>query len=437
MKNALEGIKVLDVSQVIAAPTCARHLADFGADVIHVENAKSGDFWRNYLKDVGGTTAVPSEIDYNWEIFNRNKKGIALDLSQKDGQQILYKMVESADVFITNLRMFEREKFACSYKHLKAINPKIIYGSVTGFGSKGPEHDAPAFDQTAYWYRSGVTYVLLPPGVPNIGFRAGFGDTVAGLGLFGGVMTALFTREKLGVGQEVEISLLGTGMYQLSFDISGALATGKDFQDMYAEKWDPNDPIMAERSRLTSKVASAYDELWEHWKSNSPNPLAGAYLTKDKRIIFMNVLQPERYWTKVCRALNIEHVMTDDRFINHENRIANHKDLYLIVKEAFSKLNLEEMYPRLIDNGVPFAVQRKLSEVIQDPQARDNDYFIKFEHPEHGQIEILASPLKLSATPASYRLPAPQFSQHTEETLLGLGYSWEDIAKFKENRIIP
>ena len=132
-------------------------------------------------------------------------------------------MVEKADIFVTNLRIFERDKFTCSYTHLKAVNPKIIYGSITGFGSKGPENNSPAYDQTAHWYRSGVNYVLVPSGVPDIGFRSGFGDTVAGLGLYGGIMTALFNRERTGIGLEVEVSLLGSGLYQLSFDVAGTL----------------------------------------------------------------------------------------------------------------------------------------------------------------------------------------------------------------------
>jgi crotonobetainyl-CoA:carnitine CoA-transferase CaiB-like acyl-CoA transferase len=437
MKSPLEGLKVIDVSQVIAAPLCARHLADFGADVTHVENAKSGDFWRNFLKDVGGVSAVPSVIDYNWEIFNRNKKGIALDLSQKKGQEILHKMVETADIFVTNLRIYEREKFACDYSRLKGVNPKIIYGSITGFGSKGPERDAPAFDQTAHWYRSGVNYVLVPAGVPDIGFRAGFGDTVAAIGLFGGIMTALYNQERTGFGQEVEISLLGAGLYQLSFDVSGALVTGKDFKDMYAEQWNPEDPVMVEGAKLTAEATEATLKTWEYRKQNAPNPLAGGYVTKDNRLVHINILQPDRYWVKFCRAMDMDYVVNDPRFVSHEIRLANHKDLYFIVKEAFAKRELKDVYQRLMENGIPFAVQQKISEVIHDPQARENGYFVRYEHPEYGPIEILASPLKLSETPASYRLPAPQFSQHTEETLLELGYSWEDITKFKEEQIIP
>jgi crotonobetainyl-CoA:carnitine CoA-transferase CaiB-like acyl-CoA transferase len=436
MKNALEGIKVIDVSQVVAAPMCARHLADFGADVIHVENVMSGDFWRDYLTGVGAGSSVPSTVDYNWEVFNRNKKSVAINLKTGEGRRILHALVEKADIFITNLRLFERDKFACSYTHLQQVNPRIIYGSVTGFGSGGPERDAPAYDQTAHWYRSGVNYALVPGEAPDIGFRSGFGDTVAGLGLYGGIMTALFNRERTGKGQEVEVSLLETGLYQLSFDVAGALVAGKDFREMYAEQWNPEDPVHVEGLKLTTEAAMASKKVWEHWKQNAPNPLAGGYFTRDSRLIYMNILQPDRYWVNFCRAMSLGQLVKDPRFVNHEIRLENHKDLYFIIREAFATRDIKEVRQKLTENGIPFAVRQKISEVIHDPQARANNCFVKFDHPEHGPMEIPASPMTLSETPASYRLPAPRFGQHTEETLLALGYSREEIESFKEKKVI-
>jgi len=199
--RALEGIKVIDVSQVAAVPMCARHLADFGADVIHVENPNIGDSWRVFQAyQTEAMSAVPSAITYNWEVYNRNKRSITLNLAEKRGKEILYRLVETADVFLTNLRSFEMERFGVDYTRLTSVNPRIIYGSVSGFGKSGPEKDLAAYDTTAYWARSGIPYVFSVPGVPVLAYRPAFGDNVAAMVLAYGVMMALFVRERTGVG---------------------------------------------------------------------------------------------------------------------------------------------------------------------------------------------------------------------------------------------
>lgn len=436
MDAALEGIRVIDVSQVVAVPMGARHLGDFGADVIHIEHPQRGDFWRSHQAGHGGGNGVPSTVNYNWEVFNRNKKSVTLDLSKEGGREIIYKLVEKADVFVTNLRMFERERYALEYETLNRLNPRLIYGSITGLGKKGPERNSPTFDQTVHWFRSGVTHMLTPPGASAIGFRAGFGDTVAGLGLFAAVMTALYVREKTGAGQEVDLSLFHTGMYQLSFDIAGALITGQDMRDIAPGQLDEEDPRVKRYRELVAESEAVFNRLQDFMKENVPNPMSIAHTTGDKRIIHINVLQPDRYWAKVCRALGQPELEHDPRFENHEARLENHLALYTIIRDAFKSRPLEEWKLRLTEAGIPFGVQQKLSEVVNDPQGRANDCFVPFDHPTYGRIEVLDNPLNLSKTPSSVRLPAPEFSQHTEEVLLGLGYNWEEIAQFKEQQVI-
>lgn len=436
MELALDGIKVVDVSQVVAVPIGARHLADFGAEVIHIEHPQRGDFWRSHQAGQGGGNGVPSNVNYNWETFNRNKKSVALDLSTEHGREIMYKLVEQADVFVTNLRLFERDKFGLEYDTLSRLNPRLIYGSITGLGKKGPERNSPSFDQTVHWFRAGVTHMLTPPGASAIGFRAGFGDTVAGLGLFAAVMTALYVRERTGVGQEVELSLLHTGMYQLSFDISGALITGMDMRDVTPGQLDEEDPRVKRYRQLVADSQAAFNRLQDFMKESIPNPLVIAHTTRDDRIIHLNVLQPDRYWARMCQAIGRPDLEHDTRFENHEARLENHEALYAIIRDAFKSRPFEEWKSRLADAGIPFGAQQKLSEVVRDPQARANDYFVPFDHPTYGRIEVLANPLNLSKTPSSIRLPAPEFGQHTEEVLLGLGYTWEDIAGLKQQQVI-
>jgi len=434
--HALEGIKVIDISQVVAVPIGARHLGDFGADVIHVEHPQRGDFWRSHQAGQGGGNGVASEVNYNWESFNRNKRSLALDLSKERGKEVIYKLIEQADVLVTNLRMYEREKFGVEYETLKAINPRLIYGSITGLGKKGPERNLPTFDQTVHWFRSGVTHMLNPAGATAIGFRAGFGDTVAGLGLFAAVMTALYVRERTGIGQEVDLSLFHTGMYQLSFDIACTLITGHDMKDVPPGELDEDDPRVRRFRELSAESETAFNRLHEFMKENAPNPMSIEHVTSDNRIIRLNVLQPDRYWTKMCAAIDRPDLENDPRFSNHEVRLENHLDLYNILRDAFRSKPLDEWKVRLTDAGIPFGAQQKLSEVIKDPQARANNCFVPFEHPVYGPTEVLANPMNMSETPSSVRLPAPEFSQHTEEILSELGYSWEDIAELKQQQVI-
>jgi len=432
MSMALEGIKVVDVSQVAAAPMAARHLADFGADVVHIEHPQRGDSWRFYQAGQGfnpaghgaGGYGVASDINYNWENFNRNKRSMTLDLSQEGGRQVIYKLLEKADVFVSNLRPFELEEYKLEYDTLCRINSRLIYGSLTGYGRKGPDRNAPAYDITSLWVRSGIPHMLSLPGVPCSGFRAAFGDNVAALALAYGVMTALFVRERTGVGQEVDVALLHAGLYQLSFDIAGALVSGQDYLDWIEM---PPPELVAEAEAATRRIRDFY-------KRSAPNPLAMAYRTEDDRLILLMALQPDRYWSQLCRAIDREDLEHDPRFSSFEARAENRVSVYDILDEAFLGRTLEEWKARL--EGIPFGVYQNLVEAINDPQARANDFFAAYDHPEYGRIEAVANPVKLSETPATIRMPAPAFGQHTEEVLLEHGYTWEDIVHLKEQGII-
>lgn len=425
MAMALEGIKVIDVSQVAAVPMAARHLGDFGADVVHVENPATGDSWRYYQAGQGpGNNGVPSKINYNWENFNRNKRSMTLDLSKEGGQKVIHKMVTQADVFLTNLRPFERERFCVTYDTLKAINPRIIYASATGFGKKGPDANAPAYDVTAYWTRSGFSSMLTMPGLPGPTFRAAMGDNVAALALAYGVMMALYVREKTGMGQELDIALMHIGLYQISFDIAGALVTGLDHKD-----WRNEPP-----PEMVAKAQEANAPIMAFHRSQIMNPLASAYVTKDNMRILLMMLQPDRYWPRVCQAIGKPELADDPRFNTFDGRATNRELVSQILANAFVSKTLEEWKPILRD--IPYAPQRTIKEAINDPQSEANDFFVSYEHPAYGQIRMVANPVNMSATPSNVRLPAPEIGQHTEEVLLEYGYSWEDIASLKEKGVI-
>jgi len=430
----LEGIKVIEVAQVAAVPMCARHLADFGADVIHVEHPVRGDSWRSLQSGQGGNAGVPSDFNYNFEVFNRNKKSVAIDLVKPNGREIIYKLAENADVFVTNLRFWEREKFQMAYEHIKAINPKIIYGSVTGQGTKGADKDLPAYDTTIYWARGGLAHTLPLPGLQGLNQRPAFGDVVAGLALAYGIVMALYAREKIGIGQEVQTSLLETAIYQLTFDVAGALATKKDLNIYSLDNIDGTQEEQQERMRLLSDVQTALGKLFEFSGQRSPNPLANAYGTKDGKVLRFNCILADKYWPVFCSITDHPELLDDPRFNSMDARRENRKELYFILKKAFLEKTYREWLP-LITN-IPWAIAQNLVEVTNDPQARINDFFVPINHPVHGRIETLNNLVRLSDTPATIRALAPEFSQHTEEVLLETGYTWQDINKFKEQGVI-
>jgi len=425
MALALEGIKVIDVSQVAAVPMCARHLADFGADVLHVENPATGDSWRVFQEaQTAAMAAAPSPINYNWEAYNRNKRSITLDLAHEMGRQIIYRLVETADVFVTNLRDFEKARFGLDYATLSDINPRLVYGSVNGYGKAGPDRELPAYDTTAYWARSGIPFAFSAPGVPVMGYRPAFGDNVAALALAYGVMVALFVREKTGVGQEVDTSLLHTGLYQLTFDISGALATGMDFPD-----WRESPP-----AELVEQAQQASQQIGAFYASKARNPLSAAYYTKDLRGVMILSLQPDRYWKKFCLAIGREDLANDPRYQTADGRAQHNLALRQTIGETFATKTLAEWIPLL--EGIPYSPMQSVKEAANDPQARASGCIVAYDHPAYGRIEAVANPVKLSKTPAEVRLPAPEFGQHTEEVLIEAGYTWDDIIVFKEKGVI-
>ena len=409
MTLALDDIKVLEIAGAAAVPMAGRLLADWGADVIHIEHPVKGDALRDVqataglASTIGGgaTTIALSDIPYIMLNYNRGKRSLTLNLATKQGQEIVHRLLEQTDVFLSNIRPYEMKKWNLVYDTVSKINPMLIYASLNGYGQKGEEKDAPGYDVIAAWARTGA-----PTLVQSTGFRPAFMDNVAGMCMAYGIMTALYVREKTGLGQQVNTSLFQAGVFQASYDIAGALVTGKNF-----EEWG-----VTEREEL-------------------PNVLALYYKTKDGRTLRLSVLQPDLYWSRFCRAIEQEEMENDPRFKTFEARINNHRKLLRILDEVFLSKTLEEWKPRLNEAHIPWSPVQTLQEVVNDPQARANDFFIPFDHPLYGQIEVIDNPIKLSKISPSVKM-APEFGQHTEEILLEMGYSWDEISKLKDEKVI-
>jgi crotonobetainyl-CoA:carnitine CoA-transferase CaiB-like acyl-CoA transferase len=409
MASTLEDIKVIEIAGAAAVPMTGRLLADWGADVVRIEHPATGDAMRHVQASAalagtmggGATTIALSDIPYEALNYHRNKRSLTIDLSQERGQEIIHKLVEKADVLLSNMRPYEMEKWKLEYDTLSQLNPRLIYASMNGYGQKGADKNAPGYDIIAAWARAGMQDL-----VQATGFRPAFVDNVAGMSLAFGIMTALFIRERTGIGQEVSLSLFQTGVFQISYDVAGALVTGKN-----------------------------YDEWGITSREDFPNVLTIPYQTRDGRTLRLAILQPEIYWSRFCQGIGREDLEHDPRFASFATRIENHVALLRILDEVFLSKTLDEWKPRLNEAGVPWSPVQTLQELVNDPQARANDFFVPLDHPTYGHIEVVANPIKLSKTPTTVRM-APEFGQHTEEVLLENGYTWDDIEQFKQGKVI-
>ena len=409
MTSTLEGIKVVEIAGAAAVPMAGRLLADWGADVVRIEHPATGDAMRHVQASAalagtmggGAATIALSDIPYEALNYQRGKRSLTIDLSQERGQAIIHKLLEKSDVLLSNMRPYEMEKWHLEYETLSQLNPRLICASMNGYGQKGADRNAPGYDIIAAWARTGAQDLL-----QATGFRPAFIDNMGGMSLACGIMTALFIRERTGRGQEVSLSLFQTGVFQISYDVAGALVTGKNFDEWGA------------RSR---------EEL--------PNALALPYQTKDGRTLRLCLLQPDPYWSKFCRGIGREDLEHDPRFTSFAPRIENHVALLHILDKVFLSKTLDEWRPRLNEAGIPWSPVQTLQELINDPQARANDFFVPLDHPTYGHIEVVANPIKMSQTPVTVK-PAPEFGQHTEEVLLEHGYTWDDIEQFKQEKVI-
>ncbi|MFC1901092.1 CaiB/BaiF CoA transferase family protein [Chloroflexota bacterium] len=402
MSFSLEGVRIIQTAAMAAGPMGGRLLADWGADVICIEHiVRQGMVSRRHISQFPNRRVIASDINYNAQNTGRNKRSIALDLSKDDGRKIIYKLLENSDVLLTNFRMRELEKFKLEYETLSKLNPGIICAHLTGYGMKGPDKNTPGYGPMASDARSGLLHLLKAPGVEPVQFPLAYADYITGMSLALGIMTALYVREKTGEGQEVNTSLFNTGVWAVSSDLSATLVTGQD------------------RQALSRK--------------DTGSPLMNIYETKDERWLYLSV--GEGTWSNFCHALGQE-MERDPRFATPESRLENHFELYDVMREVFLSKTLDEWSPRLNEAMVTWAPLQNLPEVINDQQARANDFFIPLDHPTHGRIEVVANPVKLSKTKEEIRMPAPEPGQHTDEVLSEFGYTDKEIAQLREQEVI-
>jgi crotonobetainyl-CoA:carnitine CoA-transferase CaiB-like acyl-CoA transferase len=399
MSGILEGIKVVSMGQIVAIPAASSTLADWGADVIKLEPL-TGEMHRGLTRSQGIDTG-----DVNWvmEVLNRNKRALALDVSQEKGLEIVHKLIEDADVFMSNYKRNSIKKLGLDYDTLSRINPKLIYAFVSGYGAKGPDRDERGYDFTAGWARSGMMHLIGEPGTPPAPQRVGIIDSMTGAHIVSAICAALLQREKTGKGQEIEVSLYHTAVWSLAVDIQNALGG--------------NVPVKHDRTKAT-------------------NPVWNSYRTSDDRWFWLAMLQPDSAWPGFCRAIERPELEHDPRFETTDARKDNCEELIGIIEERLATQTMAEWEERFKANNCIYGRVQTPMEVISDPQALANDFFVEVEHPGAGPIRIITTPTQFSDNPATLRTSCPELGQHNEEIILELGYSWDDIASLKDQGVI-
>lgn len=404
MNGPLEGIKVVECGIWQMGPSAGAFLGDLGAEVIKIEERIQGDPGRGIKWIRGVPVELPQGRSWYFEYNNRNKRSLTLDLKKPKGREILLKLITETDVFIQNFRLGVARELEIDYSILSKHNPKLIYASATGFGSKGPDAKDPAFDYLGQ-ARSGLMTIAGEPDSPPVVYGAGIADQIGAIILTLGILAALINRERTGIGQEIEVSLLGSGIHLIGLDVFATVVSG-------------NAPPRVSRKK-------AYNPLWNIYKCS------------DGRWIALAMLQPDRYWSKFCQALNLDHLIEDPRFRNMEVRRKNCEELIAILDSVFLTKSSSEWLKIFKEMGeIICSPVNTLQDLLKDIQVLENDYLVDFDHPALGRIKVVGIPIKFYKTPARVRLPAPEFGQHTEEILLEKGYGWEEIIQLKDEGVI-
>jgi crotonobetainyl-CoA:carnitine CoA-transferase CaiB-like acyl-CoA transferase len=403
MAKALEGIRVLDLTQWLQGPVCSQYLADFGAEVIHIERPVTGDGARG----VRSIKALPvGDWNQYFLVINRNKKSVAIDLKKKEGQELLCEMVAKADVFLSNFPMNVLRALGLTYEKFKEINPRIIYATNTGYGH-AVEVNRPSYDINVQAL-TGIMTRQGEPGQPPIYLGMGSGDTYGGIMSALGIMMALYQRRRTGEGQLIDASLYGAQLFMAAPTLQPFLASGK--------------------------------ELYSTQQSRKQvgNPLWNCYRAKDKWI-FLCQENTDENWSRLCQSFGQPDVAGDARFATAEKRALNNVELIATLEDIVKQRGAQDWMDRWTPAGIVASPIQNLKDISEDPQAWQNDYLLKAHCDEvNREVDIRGLPVTLSKTPGSVETLGPELGQDTELFLADtLGISWDRIGELKEQGVIP
>ena len=391
---ALEGIKIIDISQAVAGPYVSMLLADMGAEVIAIERPGVGDVSRSWGPFVKG-------IGTYYLVCNRNKKSVTLDLRTKEGKEILFKLTKQSDIFIENFTPGTVKRLGIDYDKIREINPQIIYCQISGYGQDGPYSDRRVMDQIM----QGEGGIMSFTGTPDVPCKVGVAitDFTAAMNAVYGILIALIYRERKGEGQRIDVSMFDGQVAYLSYQ--------------------------AQRYWLKGEIAS---------RMGSEHPLIIPYQvfkTKDQKYINIAVINRET-WRRFCESTNLGNLIDDPKFSTTDKRVENRKELTKIIDLVILQKNRKEWLDILTKAKVPCGSINEVDEVLNHPQTIHRKMVVELDHPVLGKIKLTGIPVKLSKSPGGIKTPPPLLGQHTEEVLKGQGFTEEMIRKLKDKGIV-
>lgn len=399
MGKLLEGVKVVEAAMFGFVPSAGAALADWGAEVIKIEHPETGDPVRGlesygFKPGDGGVTAL-------WEVFNRGKRGVGIDLADERGHELFLSLIDEADVFLTSFMRPAREHLGIDVDQVLARNPRIIYGRGTGHGPTGPDADKGGFDGISYWSRPGASTAATPPGYefPILLPGPAFGDIQSGLSLAGGILGALYRREKTGEGGVVDVSLLSAGMWAMQATIAGAYVMGRD----NIEQLDRRSP---------------------------PNPLTNLYRSADGHFFVLGMLQGDRYWPGLCNALGRPELTKDERFTTQSQRSQNSAACVAALDAIFATMSWDQVVKALESQDGQWSDVATPGDTLRDQQVLASGFVQMVEYPNGATLPLVPVPARIDGGLADLT-PAPSFGQHTDEVLLALGKTQDELMELK------
>lgn len=404
MTKILEGVRILEVAEHTFVPAASAALADLGAEVIKIEHVTRGDAMRGLAST--GIGNLGGDVHALLEHSNRGKQSLGLDLGQEDGLDILHKLAATCDVFLTNKLPAVRSKLKINVDDIRAHNPDIIYVRGSGQGERGPDADKGSYDSLAYWARAGIAVASQRPGDadPPSPPAPAFGDSIGAMMIAGGIMGALFHRERTGEATTVDVSLLATGMWSMGAAMALSLTLGIPWTAPPAGR----------------AIA---------------NPLVGNYTTADGRVIALTCLQAGKYWPELCDLVNRSELKDDERFADVQTLMANSADAVEILNEIFASKALEEWRETLQEFSGQWAAVQDTLEVAEDHQTVANGYLQECETASGAPFRVVSVPIQYNEEPAT-SARAPEFNEHGDAILESIGLDWDTIIDLKLRNVV-